>query len=180
MEIKIIRSERRRRTVSARIVDDTILVHAPENIHEQELEKIIQNFKTRFERKKLKEELNKKEGLKDIAQRLNERYFGGNLKINSIEYVTNQNRQFGCCSYKSKNIRLSHRLSTMPDWVRDYVIVNEIAHLIEPNHSNSFWEIVSRYKLAERARGYLLAKGFEAEDESDVSAINDGQSEASS
>jgi predicted metal-dependent hydrolase len=49
----------------------------------------------------------------------------------------------------------------MPDWVRDYVLIHEMAHLIEPNHSKSFWDIVSRYELAERARGYLMAAGFE-------------------
>ena len=167
MEVKIIRSQRRKRTISGRLVKNTLFVHTPVDMPEAHLEKIINNFKVRFERQRLKKELNEKEDLTGIAQRLNERYFAGKVKINRIEYVTNQSRKFGCCSYKSRNIRISHRLRTMPAWVRDYVIFHEIAHLVEPNHGKSFWNILSRYRLTERARGYLIAKGFETEDRSD-------------
>ena len=48
----------------------------------------------------------------------------------------------------------------MPDWVRDYVIVHEMAHLVEPNHGKDFHKLVDKYKLTERARGYLIAAGF--------------------
>ncbi len=157
MDIKIIRSRRRRRTVSARMLNGTLLVRAPLAISAQQLDKIVGNLRTRFERKKIKDELDSKIDLMKVAAKLNEKYFENKLKINSVEYVTGQNTRFGCCNYHTASIRISHRIAAMPEWVRDYVLVHEMAHLIEPNHSKSFWDIVSRYKLAERARGFIIA-----------------------
>ena len=45
----------------------------------------------------------------------------------------------------------------MPAWVLDAVIVHELAHLIEPNHSPAFWELANRYPRQERASGFLEA-----------------------
>ena len=160
MQIKIIRSHRRKRTVSARMDKDVLLVHAPLMISHERLGRIIDDLRSRFERKKLKEELERKQDLSEITAALNQKYFDNKLKINSIAYTHNQNRQFGCCSYREGDIRISHRVGLMPKWVRNYVLVHEMAHLIVPNHSKAFWEIVSRYKLTERARGYLLAAGL--------------------
>jgi hypothetical protein len=160
MEVRIIRSSKRVRTVSARIVNDMLFVNAPFALSQERLQKIVADFKLRFERKILKEELDRKQNLVDIAARLNAKYFENKLKINSIEYVTEQNSKFGCCNYRDATIRISHRIGFMPKWVRDYVVIHEMAHLIEPNHSSAFWKIVNHYKLSERARGYLMAAGL--------------------
>ena len=157
--IKIVRSQKRRRTVSARMVKDILIVRAPESIPESRLQKVIAELKARIERKQLKEELNKHENLAQRAREFNVRYFENKLNISSIEYVTDQNSKFGCCNYRTGSIRISHRISTMPQWVRDYVIIHELAHLVVPDHSRAFWDIVNRYRLAERARGYLIAVG---------------------
>lgn len=157
MEVKIIRSKKRRRTVSARLDNGLLLVSAPLMLSQERLDKIVTGFKLKFERKKLKESLNKEQNLLDLANALNEKYFGNRLKLESIEYVTTQNSKFGCCNYRTAKIRISHKIGLMPEWVRKYVLIHELAHLIEPNHSKAFWDIVSRYKLSERARGYLMA-----------------------
>jgi hypothetical protein len=73
--------------------------------------------------------------------------------------------RFGSCSPSQGTIRISHRVAAMPAWVRDYVIVHELAHLVEPNHSRAFWDVVNRYTKTERARGYLIAIGMEADEE---------------
>ncbi len=157
-EIKVHRSRRRKRTVSARLVKDILLVRAPENIPEIHLQKVISELKSKIERKQIKEELNKQDNLAQRAEEFNLQYFGNKLKINSIEYVSGQTSKFGCCNYRTGRIRISHRIGAMPKWVRDYVIIHELAHLVEPNHSKAFWDIVNCYKLSERARGYLMAQ----------------------
>jgi len=161
--VKILRSKKRRRTVSARLVKDILVVRAPQNLPENRLEKVITELKARIERKQLKEELNRDENLVQRAKEFNLRFFENKLNINSIEYVTSQNSKFGCCNYRSGRIRISHRISTMPQWVRDYVIIHELAHLVVPAHNKAFWEIVNRYRLTERARGYLIAAGSKEE-----------------
>jgi predicted metal-dependent hydrolase len=56
---------------------------------------------------------------------------------------------WGSCSYKG-HLNFSTRLFLAPQIVADYVIIHELAHLKEHNHSSSFWEVVSaampRYK----------------------------------
>ncbi len=163
--IRIVRSKKRRRTVSARLLKDVLVVRAPENIPESRLEKAIAELKSRIERKHLKEELNKDENLVQRAKEINLQYFENKLNVNSIKYVTNQNSKFGCCNYRSGSIRISYHISAMPQWVRDYVIIHELAHLVVPDHSKAFWDVVNRYKLAERARGYLIAIGSKKEEE---------------
>lgn len=163
-DIRIFRSNKRRKTASAKLNKNVLCVYVPSRISESELERAVSFFKKRFTRSLLKKKLNKARPLSVIAERINREYFSGKLNIASIEYVTDQVAKFGCCNYLKRTIRISHRIYEMPDWVRDYVVLHEMAHLLEPNHSRSFWEIVSRYKLSERAKGYLLAKGIDEED----------------
>jgi predicted metal-dependent hydrolase len=171
-EIKIIRSLKRKRTVSASLNKGILSVQAPATLPDQDLNKLISKFTERFLKKKLKKELNQKQDLKDIAARLNRTYFSGRLTIRSIEYSINQNSRLGCCNVKTGRILISHRLAAMPDWVRDYVIFHELAHLVVPNHSNSFQKLMATYPLKERAIGFLMAKGY-PEEEMDLHDLSD-------
>jgi hypothetical protein len=162
MKTEIIRSKRRKSTVSARLDGDTLIVQAPERIPDAELKAIIERLGERLVKRQTRRDLNAAKALLVRAQELNKTYFEGRLRVASVEYVTNQNRRFGSCSTRTREIRLSHRLATVPAWVRDYVLVHELAHLVHPNHGKRFWALVNKYQLSERARGYLMAVGMEA------------------
>jgi predicted metal-dependent hydrolase len=69
--------------------------------------------------------------------------------------VENQNSRWGSCTPSDRTIRLSTRLQGMPTWVIDYVLVHELAHLIESGHTPAFWSWVDRFPRAERAKGFL-------------------------
>ncbi len=158
--IEIIRSAKRRKTVSAELKNGVLVVRAPAKMSDKELAPIIENLQKRLAKKRMRipqtdEELEKR------AQQLNREYFNGRLRWQSIRYVTNQNNRYGSCTPSTGTIRISHRLATMPKWVRDYVIMHEIAHLEEANHGSAFWALVNQYPLTERARGYLMAVGLE-------------------
>jgi predicted metal-dependent hydrolase len=95
----------------------------------------------------------------DLAARataLSERYLEGRAVPTSVRWSDNQQRRWGSCTSAEGSIRLSSRLRGMPDWVVDYVLVHELAHLLVPDHSPRFWSLVEGYPRTERARGYLL------------------------
>ena len=95
----------------------------------------------------------------DLGQRaaeLSRQFLGGVPKPASVRWVSNQGSRWGSCTPVDGTIRLSDRMVTMPSWVVDYVLVHELAHLIEFAHSPRFYELVDAYPKAERARGYLL------------------------
>lgn len=160
MNIKIIRSPRRKKTISARLRGEELFIYLPSGMPEAEEKKWIEKMSKRIEKKMRMRKLDSVSLFKR-AQEFNKKYFDGKLKINSVEYSTNQNSIFGSCTTKQGTIRISHRAADMPVWVRDYLIIHELAHLVQPNHSKAFWRLVSQYKYAERARGFLLAKGME-------------------
>jgi hypothetical protein len=161
--IHIIRSAQRRKTVSARLENGVLVIRAPASISDKELAPIIEGLKKRMGRRNRRAPQTD-EMLENRARELNRKYFDGRLRWTSVRYVTNQNTRFGSCTPDDATIRLSDRLAAMPVWVRDYVLVHELAHLVEANHGPRFWKLVNRYPLTERARGYLMAVGLEALD----------------
>lgn len=96
------------------------------------------------------------ERLAERARRLNERHFENRLRWKSIGFADMQ-RLWGSCTFTQGEIRIAQRAASLPDWVLDYLLMHELAHLIHSDHGPAFHALEDRYPLTERARGYLLA-----------------------
>lgn len=161
MKVEVIRSPRRKKTVQARVEGGTLKVFIPARMSLKEEKEWVVKMKERILKgRQLKKALSDQDLEKRFGE-FNKKYFRGRLKVSSIRFVTNQNTRHGSCTPANETIRISHRLKEMPKWVLDYVIIHEMAHLVYPNHSKSFWGLVNQYDLAERGRGFLICKGWE-------------------
>ncbi len=65
-----------------------------------------------------------------------------NLKYNRIS-VKKQSTKWGSCSRK-KNLNFNYKLLFLPQEMADYVVVHELCHLQEMNHSKKFWDLVAK------------------------------------
>jgi predicted metal-dependent hydrolase len=154
-EVEVRRSKRRRRTVSAYRDGDRIIVMIPASLSRAEEAEWVETMLSRLERSEQRSRPSD-EDLMLRALALSDRYLGGLATPESVRWVENQKSRWGSCTPGDRTIRLSARLRGMPAWVIDYVLVHELAHLLEPGHDAKFWAWVDRYPQAERAKGYLL------------------------
>ena len=154
-EVEVRRSRRRRRTVSAyRDTDGTIVVLVPARLTRAEESEWVDTMVGRLRRSEARRRPTD-EALMVRAQQLSEKYLEGLARPASVRWVDNQRTRWGSCTPRDRSIRLSTRLQGMPGWVVDYVIVHELAHLLEAGHTDAFWRMVDRYPKAERAKGFL-------------------------
>lgn len=152
-EVRVIRSDKRRRTISARMVNGVMELRIPARTSAAEEKRWIAEMLGRFQRKKATDRVDLMSRAKSLATQLE-------LPVpDSIRWVTNQEQRWGSCTPVDRTIRISDKLVGAPLWVLDYVIVHEMAHLRYANHGPRFWSLVNRYPKTERARGYLMALG---------------------
>jgi predicted metal-dependent hydrolase len=158
--IEVRRSRRRKKTISAEVVGDALMVSIPERMSRAEEQEWVSVMAARMTERLRRDRLNSDGALTRRANELAESYLNG-VRAGDIAWVTNQRSRWGSCSPEDSVIRISLALAGYPAWVRDYVIVHELAHLQVADHSEAFWKLVNRYPLTERARGFLIAKGME-------------------
>lgn len=59
--------------------------------------------------------------------------------------IRNMDARWGSCTVQDRTIRFSSSLAHCSDEFIEYVVVHELAHLFEANHSKKFWSIVEKY-----------------------------------
>ncbi len=152
--VEVRRSRRRRRTVAAYREGGKIIVLIPARMSKAEERRWVSAMLERLQRQDRRRRPNDA-ALLERARDLSEQYLDGRAKPTSVRWVTNQNTRWGSCTPADASVRLSTRLQGMPQWVVDYVLVHELAHLLEAGHTDAFWSMVAAFPKTERARGYL-------------------------
>ena len=153
--VRIVATRRRRRTVSARLRSGVLELLVPDWMSQPERERWADEMRRRLERRRERSRPSD-ERLANRARALNARHFGGRLRWTSVTFAEMSHR-WGSCTFTSGAIRISRRAASLPEWVLDYLLVHELAHLVHSDHGPAFHELEERYPLTERARGYLMA-----------------------
>jgi predicted metal-dependent hydrolase len=151
-EVEIRRSARRKRTVKAYREGDKIVVLMPAHLNAAEEAAHVESLVASIHRK---ESSPTDTELLERASDLSRRWLDGRAEPVSVRWVGNQSSRWGSCSTDDRTIRLSDRLQSMPRWVIDYVLLHELAHLIEANHSRRFHALLAEFPDTERAKGFL-------------------------
>lgn len=163
-----VRQSRRARRVSLTMsYDGSFIVSVPERTSMIQVEQFIKeksswiiknflyfkNFKGKIftaNKKEFKEY--KERAHRFVINRLGYWNYKGRFKINKVQ-VKYQRSQWGSCSDK-RNLNFNYKLLFLPKRLSDYIIVHELCHTKELNHSNRFWrlvgEVLPSYKLHEK------------------------------
>ena len=166
--VEVRRSAKRRRTVSAYRQEGRLVVLVPARMSRAEEGEWVRTMVARVAASEQRRQ--RSDG--DLEQRalaLSREHLGGRAVPASVRWVSNQNSRWGSCTPAEGSIRLSDKLRGMPGWVVDYVLLHELAHLLQPGHGPEFWALLQGYPRLERARGYLqgvsAAAGLDLSDE---------------
>ena len=100
----------------------------------------------------------KREARSHITERARDKAQALGVEIGRVS-VRDTKSRWGSCAVGG-NLNFSWRLILTPDFVFDYVIAHEVAHIREHNHGNGFWQLVETLTgETERARAWLNAYG---------------------
>ncbi len=160
------RSARRRRTVAAFWEDGNAVVAIPASFTKSQEQEWVRRMLV-----KLKKQGERQTGagrrrpatdqaLAKHAEHLSKTYLGGRAVPTSVRWVANQNSRWGSATPGDGTIRLSNKLQPMPQWVIDYVLVHELAHLLVASHNAEFWRLVEAYPDTQRAKAFLEGVAF--------------------
>lgn len=152
-EVLVRTSTRRRKTAAAYWEGSRIVVQLPAHVRRTERASLVEWLVQRVLAKRPLVSWSD-DVLASRAAVLADRYVGG-VRPWSIRWVSNQAKRWASCSADTGEIRLSHRLRFVPEWVLDATIVHELAHLVHPNHSPEFHAIANRYPRQQEATIFL-------------------------
>lgn len=142
-----------RKTVALMINEDgTVIVRAPNRMAKREIESFVRRHRLWIEnhqrelaearqKKKVLTEQERQQGIEDAKTLIPRRaaYYAGRMGVSYGRItIREQKTRWGSCSNKG-NLNFNWKLALMPPEILDYVVVHELAHRREMNHSPRFW-----------------------------------------
>jgi hypothetical protein len=156
--VEVRRSKRRTQTVTAYRDGDKLVVLIPARLSKAEEAHWVTEMQRRLLRGETKRRTPSKASDATLLARcmeLSTRHLRGRAVPSSVRWVPPMRTRWASCTPADGTIRVSERLREVPGWVLDYVLVHELAHLLESAHNARFWGLVRDYPRTDRAIGYL-------------------------
>ncbi len=157
--LELVRSTGRRSSATAFVRDGRIVVQLPAGMDPTSESALVARLVAKVSGRQRAERIGGDDALAERARALADRHLDG-VRPASVTWSGRMRRRWGSCTPSEGTIRISRSLAAFPDFVLDYVLVHELAHLVEPGHGAAFQALVDRYPQAARARGFLEGVQF--------------------
>jgi predicted metal-dependent hydrolase len=161
------RSARRRRTVAAFWEDGKAVVAIPAHFTKAQENEWVRRMLDKLKRQgdRRTQGSGRRRPASDAAlaghaSELSSKYLDGRAIPTSVRWVSNQKSRWGSATPADGTIRLSDKLRAMPQWVVDYVLLHELAHLLVAGHNAAFWRLLEAYPETQRAKAFLEGVAF--------------------
>jgi len=158
-EFRVIRSSRRKRSMSAYRQNGIIEIHIPDRMSRKDefaaIPEMIEIVLRREAKNRSSDQL-----LESMAADLLRRFLPDFHERPSSITWRNMRERWGSCTTGDGTIRISLRLNGAPEYVIACVVFHELIHLRIPGHGTDFQEFLDRYTDKDRAEAFL--EGFEA------------------
>lgn len=156
--VEVRRSARRKRSVSAHREGEVIVITAPERMSNRLVAEYAEELVARLGRRE-KVPLSDTE-LLTRALWLRLEFIPESPEPSSVNWSSRQQQQWGSCTPLDRTIRISARLQRAPQYVIDYVLVHELAHLLRSDHGPEFAKLEGRFPDLEKAEAFLAGADF--------------------
>lgn len=155
---RVIRKERRRRSISAHRVGGVIEIHIPAKMSRRQEIEIIPEMISMVCRREARERKTDQQ-LMQIGQELMQEHLPDFISQPASINWRNMSERWGSCTTVDKTIRISDRLIGAPSYVLNYIIFHELIHLQISGHDQEFYNYLARYPGSAKAEAFL--EGYE-------------------
>ena len=157
-EFRVVRSRRRRSSISAYRQGGVIQISIPARMSKQDEIAAIPEMIAMVLRREAKERKTDDQLMQIALELLSKLLPEFEIKPASINW-RNMSERWGSCTTDDRNIRISDRLIGAPTYVLNYIIFHELIHLKVPGHDQDFKNYLHRFDDQLRAEAFL--EGFE-------------------